>query len=451
MNVLVVGGGGREHAICDAISKSPMLKKLYCTPGNAGIAAVAQCWPLNVDQIPQIIQACLALAVDFVVIGPEGPLALGIADEICAAGIPCFGPSKLATELESSKGFMKDLCTSAGVPTAKYQRFTDAEAARTYIRKQHDESGGAPIVVKADGLAAGKGVTIAQTIDEAIAAVDAAMEGKIFGKAGTELVIEEYMEGEEVSFFALCDGEVARFFATAQDHKAVFDGDKGPNTGGMGAYSPAPIVDEEMQQRIMDEIIHPTMQALSEMDRPFTGVLFAGLMMTRTGPRLIEFNARFGDPETEVILPRLRTDLLALLYACAKGMLEGVEIKWYDRAALGVVMAARGYPGDYKKGTLIRGLEKAEAIPDATVYHAGTLRNAVGEVAANGGRVLCVTAVAAISVQPGEVDAIMVNATAVALAQAQQLAYQAVDQIDWPEGFCRRDIGWRVVAKNKAA
>jgi phosphoribosylamine--glycine ligase len=428
MKVLVVGGGGREHAMCTAIAKSPLLEKLYCAPGNAGIENVAQCLPIAADNIIDLVATAICLSIDFAIIGPEVPLALGLADELRTMGIPCFGPSKFAAALESSKGFMKDLCAAAGVPTAKYQRFTDAESARAYVRSE-----GAPIVVKADGLAAGKGVAVARTIDEAISAIDAAMVGGIFGASGAEVVIEEFMEGEEVSFFALCDGEHARFFATAQDHKAAFDGDKGPNTGGMGAYSPAPIIDDALEEQVMREIIYPTVEQMAKIGRPFNGVLFAGLMMTSSGPRLIEFNARFGDPETEVIIPRLQTDLLALLYACGKGIIDGVEIKWYDRAALGVVMATKGYPGDYEKGSVIRGFDRAATIPDSTVYHAGTSRNAAGEITASGGRVLCVTA------------------TASTIAEAQAKAYQAVDQIDWPEGFCRRDIGWRAVTKTKAA
>jgi phosphoribosylamine--glycine ligase len=314
------------------------------------------------------------------------------------------------------------------VPTAAYKRFTDAEAARAYIREQS-----APIVIKADGLAAGKGVTVAQTLDEALVALNDAMVNKAFGEAGSEVVIEEYMTGEEVSFFALCDGEVAVPFAAAQDHKAVYDGDKGPNTGGMGAYSPAPIVDAAMQDRIMREIIHPTVKAMADMGCPFTGVLFAGLMMTKTGPRLIEFNARFGDPETEAMLPRLKSDLLSLLFAASKGMLDGIELHWRDQAALCVIMAANGYPGPYQKGSLINGLDEAAQVKDAIIFHAGTELNANGEVIATGGRVLAVTGMGS------------------TIAEAQAHAYQAVDQVKWPEGFCRRDIGWRAIGKTEAA
>lgn len=428
MKVLVVGSGGREHALCRSIAQSPMLTKLYCTPGNAGIADVAECLPILADDMEEIIATCKKQAIDFVVIGPEAQLAQGLADALRAEGIACFGPSKLAAEIESSKGFMKDLCARAGVPTAKYRRFKDAAAAKAYVQEQ-----GAPIVVKADGLAAGKGVIIAQSVDEACAAIDDMIVNKVFGESGSSLVIEEFMEGEEASFFALCDGEVALPFAAAQDHKAVFDGDKGPNTGGMGAYSPAPIVDAAMQALIMRDIIEPTMKTMKDMGRPFSGVLFAGLMITKTGPRLIEFNARFGDPETQVLLLRLKSDLLALLYAASKGMLEGADIHWYARAALCVVMAAEGYPGSYKKGTVIRGLDKATTISETIVLHAGTAKNSQGEIIATGGRVLGIC---------GWGDNI---------AEAQSKAYQAVDQIEWAEGFCRRDIGWRAIARIKAA
>ncbi|MDR3425499.1 MAG: phosphoribosylamine--glycine ligase [Alphaproteobacteria bacterium] len=424
MKVLVVGSGGREHAICNAISQSPLCKKLCCAPGNAGIEAVAECWPIATDKVSEIATQAQAQNIDFVVIGPEVPLSLGLADELTALGIPSFGPSKAAAELESSKSFMKDLCTRAGVPTAAYKRFTEAEAARAYVHER-----GAPIVIKADGLAAGKGVTVARSVDEAIAAIDDAMIGQVFGASGAEIVIEECMEGEEVSFFALSDGKTVKFFTTAQDHKPVFDGDKGPNTGGMGAYSPAPIIDEAMKQRIMREIILPTDAEMKKIGRPFVGVYYAGLMMTKTGPRLIEYNARFGDPETEVMIPRLKTDLLALLFACSKGMLDGVDLEWHDTAAVGVIMAAQGYPGKYEKGTVIRNLDRAGQVEGAVVLHAGTKRNAAGEITANGGRVLCVTA------------------TAATIVEAQKRAYQAVDQIDWPQGFCRRDIGWRAIAR----
>ncbi len=427
MNILVIGSGGREHALCWSFARSPLCEKLYCAPGNAGIASVATCLPIAVDQIDAILAACSEHAIDFVMIGPELPLTLGLADALRAANIACFGPNKDAAALEGSKGFMKDMCAKAGIPTAAYARFAEAEAAKAYVRQQ-----GAPIVIKADGLAAGKGVTIAQTVDEALKAIDEAMNDKVFGDAGNEIVIEEFMVGEEASFFALCDGNDAVPFAAAQDHKAVFDGDKGPNTGGMGAYSPAPIVDATMQRRIMHEIINPTMVAMREAGKPFTGVLFAGLMITASGPKLIEYNVRFGDPETQAMLPRLKSDLLAVLFAAAKGTVNGFPLNWHDRAALCVVMAAEGYPGAYKKNTVIHGLDQAATVPDCIVFHAGTAKNAAGDMIATGGRVLGVTG------------------WAPTVAEAQTRAYQAVDKINWPEGFCRRDIGWRAIAAASA-
>lgn len=428
MNILVVGSGGREHALCRAIAASQLCNKLYAAPGNAGIAALATCLPIASDKIPEIVDACQDKQIDFVIIGPELPLTLGLADALRKAGVACFGPSQAAAEIEGSKGFMKDLCHKAGVPTAAYKRFTDSQKALDYIRAQN-----LPIVIKADGLAAGKGVVIAHTQEEALAAIENAMNKKIFGQSGAEVVIEEFLEGEEVSFFALCDGKTALPFADAQDHKAAYDGDQGPNTGGMGAYSPAPIVDAGMQARIMREIITPTLDAMQSIGRPFTGVLFAGLMVTKSGPKLIEFNARFGDPETEAMLPRLKSDLLALLYAASKGMLDGITIHWHDRAALSVVMAAKGYPGDYKKGSVIHGLDQAAQISNAFVYHAGTARNASNETISAGGRVLAVTG------------------WGTTIAEAQTHAYQAIDKINWPEGFCRRDIGWRAIEKTRAA
>ena len=428
MKVLVVGSGGREHAICSAVAKSPLCDRLYCAPGNPGIAELAECWPISADKVMEIAAKAEEQEIDFVIVGPEVPLSLGLVDELVALGIPCFGPSKAAAELESSKSFMKDLCSAAGVPTAAYRRFKDAALARNYVKEQ-----GAPIVVKADGLAAGKGVTVARSVEEAIAAIDAAMVDNVFGASGSEVVIEECMEGEEASFFAIADGKTVKFFASAQDHKAVFDGDKGPNTGGMGAYSPAPIVDQAMIDKVMREIILPTDAAMKKAGRPFTGVYFAGLMITKDGPKLIEFNCRFGDPETEVMLPRLKSDLLALLFACSKGMLDGVDIEFHDYSAVGVVMASNGYPGKYEKGTSIHCLECASSVPNVEVFHAGTKLSSSGEVVSEGGRVLCVTA------------------TADTVTEAQKLAYQAVDKIDWPQGFCRRDIAWRAVEREKSA
>lgn len=424
MKVLVVGSGGREHALCWSFSRSPLCEKLYCAPGNPGIAKVAECIPLKADDINGLVAFAQSYGIDFVMVGPEVPLTMGLVDRLTEAGISAFGPTQAAAALEGSKGFMKDLCKRAGIPTAAYERFKDAEAAKAYVRAQ-----GAPIVVKADGLAAGKGVTIAQTVEEALAAIDDAMINNAFGAAGAELVIEEFMTGEEASFFALSDGETAIPFATAQDHKAVLDGDKGPNTGGMGAFSPAYNVDEAMAQRVMNEIILPTVKAMKDAGTPFVGMLYAGLMITAQGPKLIEYNARFGDPETQVMLPRMKSDLLAVLFAVTRGLYEHFQISWYEHKALTVVMAANGYPGDYQKGTVIKGLEAAETVGDVLVFHAGTKLNDAGELTANGGRVLNVTALAQ------------------TIKDAQARAYQAIEHIDWSEGFCRRDIGWRAVLR----
>lgn len=429
MKILVVGSGGREHALCWAIAASPLVTTLWCAPGNAGIAQVATCLPIAADAIDDLVAFATGNAVDLVVVGPEQPLVLGLVDRLTAAGIRAFGPSQAAAELEGSKGFMKDICAKYGVPTAAYRRFTDAAAARAYV----DEVG-APIVVKADGLAAGKGVVIATTVDEAHAAIDDAMLKGRFGSAGAEVVIEEFMDGEEASFFALCDGTHALALAGAQDHKRVFDGDQGPNTGGMGAYSPAPVLTPELEAQVMRDIIEPTVRGMAAEGRPFKGVLFAGLMIV-AGPdgapraRLIEFNARFGDPECQVLMRRLKSDLVPILLATVDGQLDHVDVRWHDHPALCVVMAAAGYPGDYTKGTIITGTDQADALDGAVVFHAGTARDAQGNLIATGGRVLGVTAVGA------------------DVAQAQALAYQAVDRIHWPEGFCRRDIGWRALAR----
>lgn len=421
MNVLIVGSGGREHALAWAFKKSPLLTKLYCAPGNAGIAALATCLPIAGEDVAGIGKAAKENNIDFVMVGPEGPLVAGLADALRAEGIAVFGPSKAAAQLEGSKGFMKDVCSRAGVPTAAYARFTNVEQARAYVREQ-----GAPIVVKTDGLAAGKGVTVAMTLEEALKAIDDAMVGGSFGAAGSELVIEEYMEGEEASFFALVDGEKAIPFAGAQDHKRAFDGDKGPNTGGMGAYSPAPVLTPALEARTMEEIILPTAKALANAGTPYCGVLFAGLMLTKTGPRLIEFNARFGDPETQCMLPRLKSDLLDALYKISIGKIDEVKLQWHESHALCVVMAANGYPGAYEKNTVIQGLEKAPPETEAVVFHAGTAQ-AGNNIVATGGRVLGVTGF-------GE-----------DIRTAQAHAYKAVKNIDWPQGFYRRDIGWRAI------
>ncbi|HYG89401.1 MAG TPA: phosphoribosylamine--glycine ligase [Azospirillum sp.] len=427
MNVLVVGSGGREHALCWAIKSSPLCGRLYCAPGNAGIADVAECVPVGAEDVDGLLRFAHDNAIDFVVVGPEGPLVLGLVDKLEAAGIKAFGPSAAAAELEGSKGFMKDLLAKYGVPTAFYQRFTDADSAKAYVRKH-----GAPIVVKADGLAAGKGVTVARTEDEAFAAIDEALVGGRFGSAGAEIVVEEFLEGEEVSFFALVDGTTAVPLASAQDHKAVGDGDTGPNTGGMGAYSPAPVLTPDLEARVMREIVEPTVRGLASEGRPFKGVLFAGLMIVTAPdgtkvPKTLEFNVRFGDPECQTLMMRLKSDVLTALLASRDGTLKAQDVQWHDAASLCVVMAARGYPGDYLKNTEIKGLIEANAVEGVTVFHAGTKRSDDGRVLATGGRVLGVTAMGA------------------SVKEAQTRAYQAVDRIQWPEGFCRRDIGWRAV------
>jgi phosphoribosylamine---glycine ligase len=422
MNVLLLGSGGREHALAWGIAKSPTLTRLWCAPGNAGIAAVASCVALDITDHAAVVTFCREHDIDFVVVGPEGPLVAGIVDDLAAAGIMAFGPSRAAAQLEGSKGFTKDFCAEFDIPTAGYGRFKDADAAKTYLVGRR-----LPIVVKADGLAAGKGVVIATTRPEAEAAIDACFDGA-FGVAGAEVVIEEFMEGEEASFFALCDGRHALALATAQDHKRVGDGDVGPNTGGMGAYSPAPVMTPELTRRAMAEIICPTVAGMAKRGTPFKGVLYAGLMITSTGPKLIEYNARFGDPETQVLIPRLKSDLLAALLATADGALSEIELGWRDEVALTVVMAAKGYPDKPKKGSEIKGLDAAGAIEGVTVFHAGT-RMFRDQLQAAGGRVLNVTAIGR------------------TVAEAQGRAYVAIDNIDWPGGFCRRDIGWRAIAR----
>ncbi|MBS0269496.1 MAG: phosphoribosylamine--glycine ligase [Proteobacteria bacterium] len=424
MNVLLLGSGGREHALAWALSASPLLTKLFCAPGNAGIAEVAQCIPIDPGDQARIIQFCRDERIELVVIGPEAPLVAGLGDALAEAGIRYFGPSKRAAQLEGSKGFTKDLCRAAGIPTAAYGRFADAPSAKRYLASQS-----LPIVVKADGLAAGKGVVIAATREDAEAAVDACFSGS-FGSAGAELVIEEFLHGEEASFFALCDGTTALALATAQDHKRVGDGDTGPNTGGMGAYSPASIVTPPMHDRVMHEIIEPTVKEMAARGMPFKGVLFAGLMITATGPKLIEYNVRFGDPETQVLTMRLKSDLLAALLATTDGVLANFDLRWSDDAALTVVMAANGYPGTPQKGTEIKGLDQARAVPNVEIFHAGTRRD--GErLIADGGRVLNVTG------------------RGKTIAEARNSTYAAVAKIDWPGGFYRKDIGWRALQRTE--
>jgi phosphoribosylamine--glycine ligase len=401
-----------------------LLTKLYAAPGNPGIAEQAECVPLDIADHKAVADFCRDKAIDLVVVGPEAPLVAGIADDLRAAGIRVFGPSRAAARLEGSKGFTKDLCKRYDIPTAAYGRFTDLAGATEYLKQQ-----GVPIVVKADGIAAGKGVTVAMTLDEAQAAVEACLGGA-FGDAGAEVVIEEFLDGEEASFFCLCDGTTALPFGTAQDHKRVGDGDTGPNTGGMGAYSPAPVMSAGMTERTMREIIEPTMRGMAELGAPFAGVLFAGLMITADGPKLIEYNARFGDPECQVLMLRLKDDLLVLLNAATDGQLAHMSARWRDDAALSVVMAANGYPGTPQKGTPIAGVEAA-AEGGAEVFHAGTALKD-GQLVANGGRVLNVTAMGK------------------TVAEAQRRAYAAVGRIDWPGGFFRHDIGWRAVERERA-
>jgi len=423
MRVLVIGSGGREHALCWAIAASPLCDALFCAPGNPGIAEEATCVPVAATDIEGILALARRERVDFVVVGPEAPLVAGLVDRLEAAGIRAFGPTEAAAALEGSKGFTKDFCAKYGIPTAAYRRFSDAAAAKAYIANQ-----GAPIVVKADGLAAGKGVTIAHSVEEAQTAVDAAMLAGRFGAAGTSVVIEAFLDGEEASFFALVDGTHALPLAGAQDHKAVGDGDTGPNTGGMGAYSPAPCLTPAIEAEIMARIIAPTVAAMAAEGRPFKGLLFAGLMLTADGPHLIEYNTRFGDPECQVLMMRLKSDLLPALLAARDGALKDFDLRWREETALCVVLAAQGYPGEPLKGTEIRGLAAAEGGVGVKIFHAGTRREG-DRLLADGGRVLGVTALG--------IDA----------AEAQRRAYEAVDRVDWPAGFCRRDIGWRAARR----
>ena len=421
MRVLVIGGGGREHALCWAIAASPLAEALFCAPGNAGIAGDAVCVSVAAEDIDGILRLVRDERIEFVVVGPEAPLVAGLVDRLDAAGVKAFGPTAAAARLEGSKAFAKDLCARYGIPTAPYGRFTGLEAAEAFI-----EDRPLPIVVKADGLAAGKGVTIAETHDEARAAAREMLAEERFGAAGREIVIEEFLAGEEASFFALVDGETALPLAAAQDHKRVGDGDTGPNTGGMGAYSPAPVVTEAVAERVMARIVRPTVAAMKAEGAPFKGVLYAGLMIEDGEPRLLEYNVRFGDPECQALMVRLASDLLPALVASADGVLDMFDLRWHEDAALTVVMAAKGYPGDYVRGSVIGGLDALPADDGVTVFHAGTKEDG-GRVRAAGGRVLGVTALAP------------------SIAAAQRLAYEAVDAIDWPEGFCRRDIGARAI------
>jgi len=423
MKVLVVGSGGREHSLCWAIAKSPKCGELFCAPGNAGIDSIAICVDIAADDVEALVAFATENVIDFVVVGPEAPLVDGLVDRLEALDIKVFGPSAAAAALEGSKGFMKDLCAKYNIPSAEYGRFDEPNSAKEFILRHH-----APIVVKADGLAAGKGVIICRNENEAYAAVDHIMTERAFGGAGDEIIIEEFMEGEEASFFVLVDGENAVALRSAQDHKAAYDGDEGPNTGGMGAYTPAPVVDDAMAGRIMDEIIKPTIKAMASEGKPYKGVLYAGLMITSEGPRLIEYNVRFGDPECQPLMVALKSDILDALVASAEGTLNKINLEWYDEATLIVVMAAQGYPGPYQKGNEIKGVKEANDIDGVFVFHAGT-KSENGQLLATGGRVLGVTA------------------KAKTVAAAQKLAYKAVAKIDWPGGFNRTDIGWQAIKR----
>jgi phosphoribosylamine--glycine ligase len=422
LNILLIGSGGREHALAWALSASPLVTKLWCAPGNAGIASVAECVAIGAMDLDRLVAFAREKRIDFVVVGPEAPLVAGIADRFAAAGIKCFGPGARAAQLEASKGFVKDLCAEHNIPTAAYRRCRDAATA-----KQFAATLGLPVVIKADGLAQGKGVVVAATREEADAAIGSMFAGA-FGDAGHEVVVEELLEGEEASLFVLCDGTNILPLAGAQDHKRAFDGDEGPNTGGMGAYSPAPILSPTVEREALARIVKPTVAAMRARGMPYVGVVYAGLMIGTEGPKLIEYNCRFGDPECQVLMLRLKSDIVPALIACCDGVLSSVDLRWHDDAAICVVMAAKGYPGAYDKGSEIRGLAEAAPIEGVEIFHAGTeLRD--GRLIAAGGRVLNVCA------------------RGRDLREAQARAYSAVDRIDWPGGFCRRDIGWRALAR----
>ncbi len=424
MNILLLGSGGREHALAWKLAASPLTERLICAPGNAGIARDAECIGLRISDHRSVVDYCRINGIDLVVVGPEQELCAGIVDTLEAAGVKAFGPTRAASRLEGSKGFTKDLCRANGIPTADYGRFTRADDAKDYLRAR-----GAPIVIKADGLALGKGVVVAQDIAQAEDAIDMMFSGG-HGLAGGSIVIEEFLDGEEASFFVLCDGENAIPLSSAQDHKRAFDGDQGPNTGGMGAYSPAPNVDAAMTARVMSEIIQPTLNAMKAMGAPYKGVLYAGLMITSGGPKLIEYNVRFGDPECQVLMLRLMSDLVPALLASRDGQLKSFDLRWYPDVALTVVMASKGYPGAYSTGSVIKGLDQAAEIEGVEIFHAATRADG-GVFVANGGRVLDICAVGK------------------TVREAQARAYQAVARIDWPEGFYRRDIGWRAIERER--
>ncbi len=421
MKILVVGGGGREHALCWKIAQSPLVETLYCAPGNPGIAELAECVNIAADEIETLCEFAQAEQIDLTVVGPEVPLTMGIVDAFQAAGLEIFGPNQAAAQIEGSKSFSKNLMAKYQIPTAAYQSFTEHADAVAYIKEQ-----GAPIVVKADGLAAGKGVIVATTEEQAIAAVDDIMLDQVFGSAGASVVIEEFMDGEEASFFAFTDGKNILPLASSQDHKRVDDGDQGPNTGGMGAYSPAPVVTADLHDEIVDSIVKPTIAGMAADGCPYSGILYVGLMIKDGKPRVVEFNARFGDPEAQPLLMRMKSDIVPVLQACARGELQQEAIEWHDKAAVCVVMASGGYPGSFKKGLPISGLNDAAQIDDLMVFHAGTSLQE-GQVVNNGGRVLGVT---------GLGDHVK---------EAIEKAYQGVAVISWDQVHFRKDIGARAL------
>lgn len=423
MKVLLIGGGGREHALGWKIAQSPVLSTLYLAPGNPGLNKHGEEIAVDPGDIEAITRFAVTNKVDLVVVGPEAPLADGLADSLCAANVACFGPTKAAAQLEASKGFMKDVCAAAGAATAAYGKFADADAAKAFLRTQVP-----PYVIKADGLAAGKGVVIAETFSDAENAVDEMLTG-LFGDASAEIVIEEFMTGEEASFFAITDGETIVPLIAAQDHKRAHDGDLGPNTGGMGAYSPAPVFTDLVRKRTIETLIKPVVREMAARGTPYCGVLYAGLMIENDEPRLIEFNARFGDPECQILMRLLQSDILPVLHNAATGSLVDTALDWADEACALVVLAAKGYPGKYKKGTIIKGVDTANAKDDIVVFHAGTMQRGT-DLLANGGRVLNVTA------------------TGATIHAAIEAVYRGVEVIDWPDGFYRRDIGWRALGEN---
>jgi len=423
MKILIVGSGGREHALGWKLQQSPLVSEVISAPGNPGLAAIGRTVAIKAEDARELAAFALREQIGLVVIGPEAAAAAGLADALKQVGIPCFGPSKAAAQLEASKAFMKEFCVRHGVPTAEYKVFDEAIRAKAYLGDRE-----APFVIKADGLAAGKGVVIAETRREADAAIDEILFMRKFGTAGQRIVIEDFLPGEEASFFAICDGETAIPMVAAQDHKRAYDGDKGPNTGGMGAYSPAPIFTDKVRDQTMEQIILPTLRGMKAEGNPFVGVLFAGLMITPAGPKLIEFNVRFGDPECQTMMRRLTSDFAPVLLAAAKGELAAAPpLEWDARPAVTVVYAAQGYPDEPLKGSVIRGVPQADTVPDVVVFHAGTRMDSDGLLRADGGRVLNVTA------------------TGATLQDAVNSAYAGVNRIDWPGGFCRRDIAWRAL------